>query len=399
MRIIFIYHTFPGPFKSLAHELSEDSYNKVLFLSESGQKTNLAKVRKIRLAPPINYETTDLVEKEAVMRLRRAARTGNALLKLRNDNFIPDIIISTSSTAGNIYIKDIFPNAHYIIFSDWFYTKGENYCFFNEGKVRTPAGFAIPRIRNFWEYNALGDADTVIVSSKWQQEQYPKFLQNRTILLHNGINTHYFAPLNIQPEKEIISFSGPYNDPSRGFPQFAKCIPKLLSLRPKATIVIGYPMPTRIRKGQEEKVKEQINKVCQNIENYLDLPEDLLKKVKILGPCQVKDYRNMLQASTVHVYLTSPHTLSTGILEAMASNTLVVASDTSPVREIIQHGYNGFLCDFWDSTKMAETIAGVLERSKSLKSIKQNARNFIVKNYNINDYIENFKKIMIKRIN
>lgn len=79
----------------------------------------------------------------------------------------------------------------------------------------------------------------------------------------------------------------------------------------------------------------------------------------LLGPCSLNEYRRMLRASTVHVYLTAPYALSTGILEAMSCGVLVVGSDTAPVREVLRHGSNGFLCDFWDAQAMSETVASV----------------------------------------
>lgn len=90
----------------------------------------------------------------------------------------------------------------------------------------------------------------------------------------------------------------------------------------------------------------------------------------------------MLRSSTVHVYLTAPYALSTGILEAMACGGLVVGSDTAPVREVVSHGVNGFLCDFWDVESMAEIVAGVAERSARLACIRQAARRTVEKEYN-----------------
>jgi glycosyltransferase involved in cell wall biosynthesis len=47
----------------------------------------------------------------------------------------------------------------------------------------------------------------------------------------------------------------------------------------------------------------------------------------------------------------------------MASGCLVIGSDTAPVREVIKHGYNGLLVDFFDSDKIAETVLAALVSS------------------------------------
>jgi glycosyltransferase involved in cell wall biosynthesis len=90
----------------------------------------------------------------------------------------------------------------------------------------------------------------------------------------------------------------------------------------------------------------------------------------------------MLRASTVHVYLTAPHALSSGFLEAMACGALVVGSDTEPVREVLEHGKNGFLCDYENPDSIAETVTGVLERMPKLAFLREEARQLVIKNYN-----------------
>ena len=49
-------------------------------------------------------------------------------------------------------------------------------------------------------------------------------------------------------------------------------------------------------------------------------------------------YREVLLASSVHVYLTIPFVLSWSMIEAMSAGCLLVASDTEPVREVVRDG-------------------------------------------------------------
>jgi hypothetical protein len=50
-----------------------------------------------------------------------------------------------------------------------------------------------------------------------------------------------------------------------------------------------------------------------------------------------------MQLSTVHVYLTYPFVLSWSLLEAMSMGCCIVAGDTKPLHETIEHGKTGML--------------------------------------------------------
>ena len=92
-------------------------------------------------------------------------------------------------------------------------------------------------------------------------------------------------------------------------------------------------------------------------------------------------YRQVLQASTVHVYLTVPFVLSWSLLEAMACGALVVASDTDPVREVIDHGRHGLLTGFDDSDHLAATIGQALDDRAAGQGLRAAARRRIVDEY------------------
>lgn len=393
MRVLFLHGVFPGTFRLPAHALGMQPENTVLFLSEAGRKLSLPGVRRLRVSPPQPHESDDPAEQEVVSRIRRAAKTGNAMLRLRKDGFIPDLICASSSSGGCFYVRDIFPQALYLVQADWFYTKGENHCFFNQGRSRPAADFAPARVRNLWEYNAIGDCDLAVISSAWQKAQYPDFLAQRFHVLHSGIDVDFFSPkpneryqdanLDLSGVEEIVSFSGPIHDGARGFTQFAAAIEELLRLRPACHVLVAWPeqSPHKSRMPQATEARLCEEEKLRRCRESLPLSENARKRVHLLGASPVQEYRRMLRASTVHVYLTAPHALSTGILEAMACGALVVGSDTAPVREVLEHGVNGFLCDFWDSASIAEVAAGALALAPRMSGIRQAARERVLHNY------------------
>ncbi|MDR2054943.1 MAG: glycosyltransferase [Desulfovibrio sp.] len=391
MRILFLHKTFPGSFRLLVHAFGTQPENTILFLSETGQKSTRANVRHLRLAPPLKHTSHDPVENDLLLRYRRAARAGNALLLLSRDGYAPDLICASSSASGSLFVRDVFPDAFYAIEADWFYTRGQQ-TFFNHDIA--PAGFAPARIRNLWEYNALGDCDFAFTSSAWQKSHYPDFLSQKLHVIHHGINTAFFSStpheafvdeetrLNLAKVAEIVSFSGPYWDPSRGFSQFLQAVPQILAARPKCHILMLWPdRRSKSRQSGGTAGREETEKHSQLLAG-IPLSGKARSRVHLLGVRSLVKYRQMLRASTVHVYLTAPHALSTGFLEAMACGAFVVGSDTAPVKEVLEHGKNGFLCDYMEPDSIAKTVTGVLELAPKLAFIRKEARQIVTQEYN-----------------
>jgi glycosyltransferase involved in cell wall biosynthesis len=103
--------------------------------------------------------------------------------------------------------------------------------------------------------------------------------------------------------------------------------------------------------------------------------------VEFRGRIPYADYLGLLRRSAVHVYLTYPFVLSWSLLEAMASGCLVVASRTPPVQEVIRHGENGWLVDFFSPEALAARVDEALaDRHDDLRA---NARRTVLRQYDL----------------
>ena len=71
------------------------------------------------------------------------------------------------------------------------------------------------------------------------------------------------------------------------------------------------------------------------------------------------------------------------MLEAMSMEALVIGSKTLPVEEVIKHNENGLLLDFFDHNLLSETVNNVLSNPDKYISLKKNARNTIVDEFDL----------------
>jgi glycosyltransferase involved in cell wall biosynthesis len=110
------------------------------------------------------------------------------------------------------------------------------------------------------------------------------------------------------------------------------------------------------------------------------IPLDM-SRVHFVGTLPYGLYKQVLQASDVHVYLTRPFVLSWSMMEAMSSGCLVVGSDTAPVREVIRDGENGLLVDFFSPKQIADRVGEVLDHPTRMQELRQKARQTIVEQY------------------
>jgi glycosyltransferase involved in cell wall biosynthesis len=76
-----------------------------------------------------------------------------------------------------------------------------------------------------------------------------------------------------------------------------------------------------------------------------------------------------------------PFVLSWSLLEAMAMEATIVASDVAPVREAMTHGETGLLTDFFDPPALAEKVSAVLADPGGHAHLGRAARARVVERY------------------
>ena len=199
MRILFLHHTFPGPFRQLAARLGGLPGNEIVFLSERSRRDVwIPGVRNLTVSGVQPVMAKDRAERELLQMMRYGSRFANALLKLQQGGFEPDIVYAHPRWGCSFFAQDIFPQAFHAVYAEWYYTKGANYTFFTQGAARPAVEFAQSRVRNLCQLNALAECDLVVTATSWQKKQYPQQIAKHIHVIHEGVDTDFFSP---KPER------------------------------------------------------------------------------------------------------------------------------------------------------------------------------------------------------
>ena len=106
-------------------------------------------------------------------------------------------------------------------------------------------------------------------------------------------------------------------------------------------------------------------------------------RVHFMGQISYPTYLKVLQLSKAHVYLTYPFVLSWSLLEAMSAACPIVASDTGPLKGIIEDDYNGLLVDFFSITELVKKVGSLLENPIKASKLGDFARKDCIKKFDL----------------
>lgn len=387
MNILFLHPNFPAQFRHIATVLAKDSQNKVAF-GTTREDGELPGVRKIIYKP---HREPGNKTHHYIKNLESAVLHGQAVYniadRLGKNGFIPDVVYGHSGWGPTMFIRDIYPDARFVCYFEWFYrSEGSDVGF--DPNIRMNRD-TLPRVRmkNAAILTDLYSCDCGISPTLWQKQQFPVEFKNKIAVIHDGIDTSYFSSnqgaelhlpsinLDLRGIKEIVTYVARGMEPYRGFPQFMEAVEILQKRRPNChAVIVGSDKVfygSRLSGGKTFK---------QYMLEKLSLDES---RIHFTGHLPYPDYLKVLQASAAHVYLTYPFVLSWSMLEAMSTGCLVIASDTAPVTEIIQDGINGLLADFFSPHQIAARVEEALDNPERVKTIRSKARKTILDNYDL----------------
>ena len=389
MQVLFVHQNFPGQYKHLAPALASIPGVRVAALG-MGRSPDLPGVSYIQHQPKRgNSPNIQPLLQETETKLIRGQATAEVAIKLRKNGFKPHVICAHPGWGEAMFLKDVFPEAKLLNFFEYYYQSAGGDVGFDPEFGRTGIEERMRlRMKNINNLVALDAADWGISPTFWQRSVAPVEYQPKISVIHDGVDTDAIRPdiearftlPNGRPLSrvdEVITFVARNLEPYRGFHIFMRALPKILRLRPNAQIVvIGGDEVSYGKKLPDGKSYKEM--YLREIGASVDLA-----RVHFVGRLAHGDFHNALRVSSAHVYLTYPFVLSWSLLESMALECLVIGSRTAPVQEVIEHGKNGFLVDFFDGEALADQIDDALRHQADFASLRQAARQTVVNHYDL----------------
>ncbi|MDM8540541.1 glycosyltransferase [Desulfococcaceae bacterium HSG9] len=404
MKILFIHPNFPAQFRFLAAALGANPDNHVIYATKNPRpEWHINGVTKA----VFTIDDKTVHDNSLSQALKTPLAMGEAVLnlcrELKKNGFEPDVVYGHSGWGSAWFVKDVFPKACHLSYLEWYYNSDGADMVFGRWKPMTSERAAGLRLKNTPILSDLTVCDLGIAPTKWQRDQFPELFHPKIVQLFDGVDTDVFRPnpdaklmlpdLDLTDVPRIITYASRGMEPYRGFPQFMEALPYILAADTECHVVIVaservcYGPPPASGQSYKKLMLEKIR-----------LSQSDRGRVHFVGTLPYGQYRQVLQASDVHIYLTRPFVLSWSLIEALACGCLVVASDTEPVREVIQNGTNGFLVDFFAPQAIAERVLGILNYPSFMTQIKANARKTILERYALKKVLPKHLEIIDRNV-
>lgn len=388
MKILFVHQNFPGQFKHLV-KYWVGAGHAVVGLGQ-GQVPAHDGARVIGYT--VNRGNASDVHpwaQEFESKVIRAEACARAAMQIQRSGFDPDVIFVHPGWGEALFLKAIFPRAKLVCLMEFFYRPvGQDMGFdpeFPAAGFEAQASLASKNANLLLSMEAM---DIGVAPTPWQASTLPDWAKSKLRIIHEGIDTRLCCPdpsakislpdqdLCVRPGDEVLTFVARNLEPVRGYHIFMRALPEIMAKRPRVKVfIVGGEGVSYGATPQESSYRLRF---LSEVADRLDP-----KRVFFMGKVPYHVFLRLMQITRCHVYLTYPFVLSWSMLEAMSSGALVVGSKTAPVADIIQHGDNGILVDFFDTEALAEQVCDVLSNPVHYEAMRIAGRQTIIDRFDL----------------
>jgi glycosyltransferase involved in cell wall biosynthesis len=398
MHVLYVHPNFPAQFGHIAAMLAKRPGWRTSFVSQaaSGDQGGIE---------CIQYKTTG----GATASTHFCSRTfENAVwqcdgvyhaLKARPD-IRPDLIVGHSGFGTTLFLPELYPDVPIINFGEYYYhphaADGDMDFRRDLGWTLDDARYQRARCRNAMILLDLQNCTAAYTPTQFQFSRFPAEYRSRLRVIFDGVDrsvyhgheealrpapaqrgTRVIAGVSVPPGTRLVTYVSRGFESLRGFDMF---------IRAAGLIARQYPDVIFVVVGSD--------RICYGgDENYtggksfkdwvLERERPDLSKFIFTGRMPAPQLARLLAATDLHLYLTAPFVLSWSLMDALSCGAVVLGSATAPVKEMIRHGENGLLADFFDVEGMACQAVEVLRDPAAFRALGRAAEQMIVEQYSL----------------
>ena len=387
MHVLFVHKNYPAQFGHIARRLVPDFGWQCTFVSQRPAGDDAG----VRL---IQYQ---LAEGAAGTATHYCSRTfenaiwhSHAVYQACESAITspPDLIVGHSGFGSTLFLRELF-NCPIINYFEFYYRTRNSDIDFRPDFPPQSLDYLRARARNATMLLDLDNCDAGYCPTEWQRSLFPPEFLPKLNVLFDGIDCALWRRLKsssrrigehvLAPETRVVTYVSSSLESMRGFDIFMKVARSIYQAYPEVFfIVVGSD---EVQYGGDLRYIE-----ADSFKEHVLQQDDYdLSRFCFTGAITPERLVEILSLSDLHIYLTVPFVLSWSLFNALACECVVLASDTEPVREVIRHGENGLLNDFFDVDGFAQQALRVLRDPDSHRPLGQSGAKLVRRKYSL-DY-------------
>jgi glycosyltransferase involved in cell wall biosynthesis len=363
VHVVYVHPNFPAQFGHIAASLVRGHGFRCTFVSEqpAGRVGGVERVQyAVRGGATARTHYCGRTFENAVWHCHAVYEALHARPDIR-----PDLIVGHSGFGTTLFLRELYPGVPVINFFEYFYRPtGSDLDFRPDFPVGTLDRLRV-RARNAMILLDLDNCNLGYCPTHWQRGLFPAEYQGKLRVAFDGIDTAVWKPQPATDRRvaghalpagaKVVTYVARGLESMRGFDVFMRMAKRLCDRRPDVLFLVAGQ--DRVAYGGDGRVTG--GKTFREWVLARDVYD--LRRFAFLGLVPPAELARLFALTDLHVYLTVPFVLSWSLLNALACGATVLASDTAPVREVIEHGRNGLLADFFDADALADVANRVLD--------------------------------------
>ena len=242
------------------------------------------------------------------------------------------------------------------------------------------------RARNAMILLDLQNCTTGYSPTQWQRSRFPAEYQYKIKTIFDGVDREFWhrreAPRRVGKQTipdntRIVTYVSRGFESMRGFDIFMKVAKRICDAR-KDVIFVVVGSDRVCYGGDLNYVKTKSYRAHVLAQDRYDL-----KRFIFTGQIPPTQLVDIFSLSDLHIYLTVPFVLSWSLMDSLACGCTVLASDTAPVQEMIQHEQNGLLAGFFDIDELTRQALRVLDDPEQFRKLGHAGERLIDEKYSL----------------